>query len=372
MLRHVIRKEFLQIRQDRRMAPIILVAPLVQLLLFGYAANLDVVEIPLVVCDQDRSATSRELVRKLEGSTIFAPVTHVEDPREFDELLTAAAAGVAVWIPPGTAEGVLRGESRQVQVLVEGSNSVTAAQGLNAVVMVTGTYATELMTRRLAAAGLAPGALPRVEPRVWYNPELKSRYYMVPAILAVILMLMTSMLTSMALVREKETGTMEQLIVTPIKPVHILLGKLLPFVLIGFVQMTVAFLGAVLWFRVPFHGSALTLYLLTVPFLLNTLGLGLLVSTVSSTQQQAMMTATFFVMMPMMYFSGFAFPVESMPAWVQPVTRIIPLTYYLEVIRGTFLRGVGLEHLWDEGVKMTVLGLAIFGVALARFRKRLD
>lgn len=372
MLKHLIRKEFLQIRQDRRMLPIVLIAPFVQLLLFGYAANLDVVDIPLVVHDQDRSAVSRELVRKLDGSGFYDPITYTDDMDTIDDLLTTGEAGVALIIPPGVGDAALSGGAAQIQVLVDGTNSTTATQGLNGTTMVATVYSRALLEERLAKAGFTLPGMPQVVPRVWYNPDLKSRNYMVPAILAMILMLMTTMLTSMAIVREKEVGTLEQLIVTPVKPYQMIIGKLLPFVIIGFIQMTAVFLGTVLWFKVPFNGNVGVLYLLALPFLLNTLGLGLLVSTVSSTQQQAMMTTVFFVMMPMMYLSGFAFPIESMPSWVQPVTYLIPLRYFLDIIRGTFLRGVGIEYLWREALCLVVLGSGILTLAVARFKKKLD
>jgi ABC-2 type transport system permease protein len=372
MLKHLIRKEFLQIRRDRRMAPIIFVAPMLQLLIFGYAATLDVVEIPMVICDQDRSSTSRELVRRMEGADTFSPLLYVEQPDQVDLLLTRGDAGVALVIPTGLGERVLSGGTADVQLLVDGADSVTASQGLSAAVLISGQYAQDVLRDRLAAVGMQMPELPRLEPRVWYNPELKSRNYMVPALLGLILMLMTMMLTSMALVREKEAGTMEQLAVTPVRPVQLILGKLLPFVMIGFVQVTVITSVAVLWFRVPFEGSLLALYLMVLPFLLNTLGIGLMVSTVSSTQQQAMMTAMFFFMMPMIYFSGFVFPIESMPEWVQPVCYVVPLKYFLEIIRGIFLRGVGIEVLWKDVLALTVLGIGWLSFSVARFRKTVD
>ena len=372
MLKHLIKKEFLQLRRDRRMLPIVFVAPMVQLLIFGYAAVMDVVEIPLVVCDQDRSEISREVVRRLEGTTTFEPIIHVESPDEIDPLMTAGQAGVALVIPTGTGSEVLSGGSMPVQVLVDGSDSVTASTGLSTSTMAITLYARELLLERIEAMGLTVPQMPTMEPRVWFNPELKSRNYMVPAIMGMILMLMTLMLTSMAIVREKEVGTMEQLIVTPIRPVQMILGKLLPFVIVGFVQATVVLAVATLWFEVPFRGSVGTLYLLILPFLLNTLGIGLFISTVTHTQQQAMMTAMFFFMMPMIYFSGFVFPIESMPAWIQPVCYLVPLKYFLSIIRGIFLRGVGLEVLWPDALALTALGMVVLLLSVLRFRKRLD
>ena len=372
MLGHLIRKEFLQLKRDRRMLPIVFVAPALQLLIFGYAATLDVVEIPLMVCDLDRSETSRELVRRLEGSNNFDPITYAADPDDLDAQLTAGQVGIGLVIPHGAGSAVLAGRSAEVQLLVDGADSVTASQGLSAATLVTSLYGRELLEERLLAMGFRLPEMPRLEPRVWYNPELKSRNYMVPAVMGLILVIMTLMLTSMALVREKESGTMEQLIVTPLRPVQMILGKLMPFVIIGFAQSTVILAVAVLWFEVPFRGSVATLYLLILPFLLNTLGLGLLVSTITHTQQQAMMTAMFFFMMPMIYFSGFVFPIESMPAWIQPVCYVVPLKYFLSIIRGIFLRGVGLEVLWPDALALTGLGLGVLALAVFRFRKRLD
>ncbi len=372
MLPFLIRKELAQLRRDRKMFPIIFVAPILQLLIFGYAAVLDVVEVSLVVCDQDHSPSSRELVGRFEGSAYFDPITHVDDPREIDLPMTRGEAGAALVIPPGFGAALHGGGATELQLLIDGADSVKASQGMANAVMITGAYGQQQLEQRLSRMGFALPGMPRLEPRVWYNPELHSRNYMVPAIFGLILVIMTTMLTSMAIVREKENGTMEQLIVTPIEPVQLILGKLLPFVGIGLVQVTVVLAVAILWFQVPFRGNLLLLYLLVVPFLLNTLGIGLLISTVSATQQQAMLSAMFLFMLPMIYFSGFVFPIESMPGWVQPVTYVIPLRYFLNIIRGIFLRGVGLEVLWFDATALTGLGVVVLGLAVSRFRKTLD
>jgi len=343
-----------------------------QLLIFGYAAVLDVVEVSLVVCDEDHSGASRDLVSRFEGSEYFQPIVYVDDPREIDILMTRGEVGAGLVIPPGFGEALHGGGSTELQLLIDGADSVKASQGMSNAVMIAGAYGQEQLTARLDRMGFELPGMPSLEPRVWYNPELHSRNYMVPAIFGLILVIMTTMLTSMAVVREKENGTLEQLIVTPIKPVHLILGKLLPFVGIGLIQVTVVLAVAVLWFQVPFRGSILLLYLLVVPFLLNTLGVGLLISTVSSTQQQAMLMAMFLFMLPMIYFSGFVFPIESMPGWVQPVTYAVPLRYFLDIIRGIFLRGVGLEVLWFDALALTGLGVVIIGLAVSRFRKTLD
>lgn len=372
MLSFLIRKELIQLRRDRKMFPIIFAAPLMQLLIFGYAAVLDVVEVSLVVCDLDHSGSSRELIQRFEGSEYFDPVTFVDAPGELDPLMTSGQVSAALVIPPGFGQALHANGSTELQVLIDGADSVKASQGMSNALMIAGSYGQEQLQRRLDRMGLELPGMPALEPRVWYNPELLSRNYMIPAIFGLILVIMTTMLTAMAVVREKESGTMEQLIVTPIKPVHLILGKLLPFAGIGLIQVTVVLALAVLWFQVPFRGSLLLLYLLVIPFLLNTLGVGLLISTVSKTQQQAMMMTMFLFMMPMIYFSGFVFPIESMPLWVQPVTYVVPLRYFLSIIRGIFLRGVGLEVLWFDALALTGLGFVILGLAVSRFRKTLD
>ncbi len=372
LLKHLIMKEFHQIGRDRRMKAIIFVGPLFQLVIFGYAANLDVVEVAMVVCDQDQTPESRELIERFQGSPLFQPISFVQTTRDIDPLMTRGDVGIGVVIPPGFGYDIRKGEPAKVQVFIEGTNSIKASQGMNGSTLITANYGLENLEARLSAAGYRLPGLPELVPRVWYNPDLKSRNYMVPAILGLVLMLMTMMLTSMATVREKEAGTMEQLIVTPLRPVHLILGKLLPFVMIGFVQVSIVVAVAVFWFHVPFRGSIGVLYFVSLPFLMNTLGIGLLISTLSSTQQQAMMMSMFMFMMPMIYFSGFVFPIESMPGWVQPVCYLIPLKYFLSIVRGIFLRGVGLEVLWPDALSLAFLGLTALSLAVFRFRKTID
>ncbi len=372
LLKHLIMKEFHQIGRDRRMKSIIFVGPLFQLVVFGYAANLDVVEVAMVVCDQDQTPESRELIERFQGSPLFQPISFVQTTREINPMMTRGDVGIGLVIPRGFGADIRKGQASTVQVLIEGTNSVKASQGLNGSTLITANYGLEQLEARLAAAGYQLPGLPELVPRVWYNPDLKSRNYMVPAIVGLILMLMTMMLTSMATVREKEAGTMEQLIVTPLRPVDLILGKLLPFVMIGFVQVSIVVAVAVFWFKVPFRGDLGVLYFVALPFLMNTLGIGLLISTLSSTQQQAMMMSMFMFMMPMIYFSGFVFPIESMPKWVQPITYLIPLRYFLSIVRGIFLRGVGLEVLWPDALALASLGLVALSLAVARFRKTID
>ncbi len=284
----------------------------------------------------------------------------VGEQRELDPWLDSGRARIALTIPAGFAAEGAAGRPVAVQLLADGSDAMVGTLGLS--------YAQGVL--REAAAGGLPEPMDLL-PTVLYNPDLLSRFFMVPGVLAMIIMIMTMMLSSMALVRESELGTMEQLLVTPLTPGAIIVGKLVPYALIGAVEITTALPIVLFWFEVPLEGSLATLALLTLPFMLCTLGLGLLVSTAARTQQQAMMISTFVFMLPQIYLSGFIFPIQNMPAAFQWVTYVIPLRYYVTVLRGVFLKGVGLEVLWPQGLAMLGLGLAILAVARLRFRQRL-
>ncbi|HEX2694238.1 MAG TPA: ABC transporter permease [Acidobacteriota bacterium] len=370
---HIIRKEFIQLRRDPKLVPILFFAPLLQLLLLGFAANLDVKDIPTVVCDQDGTAASRDLVSRFLNSGYFALAGTVAAPREIDLFLEKGKAAVAIVVPRGFANDLAAGTPATVGVIVDGSESQSATIGASTVSMIVSTYAQKLVSGtldRLRAIGVRPVRL-SPEVRVWYNPELRSRNFMVPGILGLVLMVMTMMLTSMAVVREKETGTMEQLIVTPIRPFELIAGKLLPFLIIGAVDVVMIVGLIFLLFRLPMRGSVLLLFGLSLVFMLTTLGLGLFISTVSSNQQQAMLTAVFF-MMPMMMFSGFAFPIENMPKIIQAVTYVVPLRYYFVIIRGIYLKGVGIHELWGQGLAMLAFGVVILTLSVLRFRKKVN
>jgi ABC-2 type transport system permease protein len=368
---HIVRKEFIQLRRDPKLVPILFIAPLLQLLLLGYAANLDVKDIPTLVCDQDRSPESRALISRFMNSGYFIPAGTVASPDGIDLYLEEGKAAIAVVVPRGFANDLAAGTPATVGVIVDGSESQSATIGASMVSMIVSSYAQELAAGaldRLRTIGVRPVRI-TPEVRVWYNPELRSRNFMVPGILGLLLMVMTMMLTSMAVVREKETGTMEQLVVTPIRPFELIAGKLLPFLIIGAVDV-VTIVGLIfLMFRLPMRGSLVLLFGLSLVFMLTTLGLGLFISTVSANQQQAMLTAVFF-MMPMMMFSGFAFPIENMPKIVQAVTTVVPLRYYFVVVRGIYLKGVGLHELWGQGLAMLAFGTAILTLSVLRFRKK--
>ena len=374
VLWRVIVKEFLQIRRDRRMIPVIFVAPVVQILVFGFAVNTDVTDVLTVLVDQDRSAASRDLVSRFVESGYFEIVGDAERAGDVDRWLVTSKAQLGLVVGPGFGAALAAGRTGKVQLIVDGSDATTANVALGYAASLARELGIEVQERRGRGA---PAATPRpgqavLVPRVFYNPDLRSRWFYVPAVLAMILMIMTMLLSAMGVVREKEIGTLEQIIVTPIRPWQLLVGKLLPFALIGLFQMCLATAVTVFGFGVPLRGSFALLLALTALFILSTLGLGLLVSTLVQNQQQAMMGAAFGAMVPMIYLSGLIFPIDNMPAAIQLVTYAIPLRYYAEIIRGIFLRGSGMGVLWPEALVLLGMGVSILTVASLRFRKRLD
>jgi ABC-2 type transport system permease protein len=371
----VIVKEFLQIRRDLRMIPVIFVAPVVQITVFGFAVNTDVTKVPMVLVDQDRSAASRDLVSRFVDSGYFEVVASEERADAAERWLVVGEAQLGLVLAPGFGAALAAGRTAALQVIADGSDAASANIALGYASAVAQAYAVEVQVTRLRkprAGAPLPAAQVGLEPRVFYNPDLRSRWFYVPAVLAMILLVMTLLLSAMGVVREKEIGTMEQLIVTPIRPWQLLVGKLAPFAIIGVIQVFLVTAVTVFGFGVPLKGSFFVLLGLSALFLLSTLGLGLLVSTIVHNQQQAMMGAALALMMPMILLSGLIFPIENMPPVIQTITYAIPLRYYAEIIRGVFLRGSGLEVLWPQAVVLLGMGLTILTVASLRFRKRLD
>lgn len=366
-------KEFLQIRRDRRLFPVLFVSPILQLLLLGYAANLDVRNIPSVVCDQDHSAASRAFVDKFLNSGYFSIAARVERLGDIDRFLDEGRASMAFVVPRGFGDDLAGGRQTRVMIIVDGAESQTATIGVNYATMIASRYAQGLVLERfekLKGSGIRP-TLVNAQVRVWYNPELHSRNFMIPGVLGLILMIMTISLASMGIVREKEAGTMEQLIVTPIRPYQLIVGKLLPFVLIGLVEAMFVTLMARYWFVVPIRGSVPSLFLVCLAFMLATLGFGLFISTISRTQQQAMFTTVFFIM-PMILLGGFVFPIENTPPFFQAVSHLVPTRYFFIMIRGIMLRGAGWPEIWDQAALLVALGTVILALSIARFKKRLD
>ncbi len=366
-------KEFVQLRRDPKLFPVLFISPILQLLLLGYAANLDVKNIPTVICDLDRSAASRGFLDDFVNSGYFSVAVRVGRMDEIDRYIDNGDATMAMVVPRGFGDGLAAGRPAAVLVIVDGSESQSASIGVNYATMISSRYAQKIVFdafERAQGRGLKP-VLVNPELRIWYNPDLKSRNFMIPGVLGLILMITTTTLASLGIVREREAGTMEQLIVTPIRPHQLIIGKLLPFVIIGLIDAVFVLGVARLWFGVPLRGSAALLLALCLAFMLTTLGTGLFISTISRTQQQAMLTSMFFIM-PQMMLSGFVFPVENMPPFFQHVTTVIPLRYFLVVIRGIMLKGTGWAELWPQAAGLVALGTLILGLSVARFKKKLD
>jgi ABC-2 type transport system permease protein len=368
----IIKKEFYQIRQDRRMLSISIVAPIMQVLLLGYAATTDIKYSNLVVCDMDRSAGSRALVTEFTNTSYFIERYSVEVPGEAGPYIEEGKASIALVIPPGFGRKLLGRETAQVQVILDGADANTANVLLGYSNQIVQSYSQSILLTAAARRRGGRVGLVLPEPRVWFNPDLKSSNYMVPGVVALVLMIITMTLTSLGVVKEKEIGTLEQLLVTPIKPHQLILGKLIPFALIGFVDVTVVLAIAHYWFLVPMAGNLVLLFALSGLFILTTLGLGLFVSTVAKSQQQAMLIAQFFFFMPFTFLSGFTFPIANMPAVIRWFTYLIPLRYFLEIVRGIFLKGATLDELWPQALALFGIGAAILSLSVLRFRKRLE
>jgi ABC-2 type transport system permease protein len=366
---HLVRKELLELRQDPRLFGIVIVAPILQLTVLGYAATTDVKDIPIVVVDADRSAASRDLISRFDASDNFTIVGVVGSTASIDRWLERGDAWMALTIPPQYGQSVARGETVSIQVIADGTDSNSTNVALGYARVLVGGYTEDLIAERLG--GRAPERLVTASIRIWFNPDLVSRDFMIPGIVALLLLVVTTNLSAMAIVREKEIGTLEQLNVTPLARWELITGKLLPYALVGIIDVVLVLVVAVVWFEVPMRGSPLLLFAMSLVYLLTTLGLGLFISTISATQQQAMMTTTFFFLTPMIYLSGFIFPIENMPGWIQPATYLIPLRYFLVILRGLFLKGVGLETFWPEALALAVWGIAILGLATLRSSKRL-
>jgi ABC-2 type transport system permease protein len=372
--RFLVWKELIELRRDPRLFGIVVLAPILQLFLLAYAATTDVRNVPVAFVDADRSSASRELIARFDRSPIFTVTSVLASTRDVDVYLERGDAWLAVGIPAGYGAALTAGRPQTLQVVADGSDANSAGVSLGYATNLIATYGQELAAKRVAASGgpLAPAGAGSIEPRVrvWFNPRLESRDFMIPGIVALLLLVVTTNLSSMGIVREKELGTLEQLNVTPLRRSELIIGKLLPYGLVGLIDVVLVLSVARFWFAVPLRGSVLLLFAMTVIYLVATLGLGLFVSTISSTQQQAMMTATFFFLIPMVMLSGFVFPIENMPAVIQPITYLIPLRYFLVILRSIFLKGVGLEVLWPQALALSGWAATVLLLAIARSSKR--
>ena len=368
----IIKKEFYQIRQDKRMMVVSVLVPVLQVFLLGYTATTDIKNSTMVVCDMDRTAESRAFIEEFTTSSYFIPEYSVDKPSDVTPYIEQAKANMALVIPKGFGQKLFSRETAQVQVILDGADANTANILLSYATQIVSSYSRQVVAEyaSLPAGMSIPQIMP--EPRVWFNPDLKSSNYMVPGVVAMVLMIITMTLTSVGVVKEKEIGTLEQIMVTPIKPYQFILGKLIPFVIIGFVDTVIVLAVAHYWFGVPMVGSIPLLFGLSALFVLTTLGLGLFISTIAKSQQQAMMIAQFFFFMPFIFLSGFTFPIANMPQWIQYLTYIIPLRYYLDIVRGIFLKGTDLSHLWPQTTALAVFGVVILTLSVKRFHKTLE
>jgi len=365
-------KEFIQVLRDPKMKGVLLVMPVAQLIVFGYAVTTDVRNVRTAVYDLDNSVASRELVSRFASTGYFKIVEYVGTDERARELLDRGDAQIVLHMNRGFEDDLRAGRTAQLQVLADGTDSNTAGIALNYSAKIVGEYSQSILNGRalrLLGPVRQPGQV-RLQSRAWFNENLESRNFYLPGVIAILVTLVTLLLTSMAVVREKEIGTMEQIMVTPIRPFEFILGKTVPFALISLVNVVLVTTVGVLWFNLPVRGSILRLLFATVLYLLTALGVGLVISTISNTQQQAMMS-TFFFYMPSMLLSGFMFPIANMPVVVQWLTYLNPMRYFLVIIRGIFLKGVGFDVLWPQLVALAIIGVVTLGLASRRFRKTL-
>lgn len=369
-LRNMLIKESLQVLRDPKMRGVIFVMPLIQVMVFGYAVTTDVRDVPVAVVDFDRSVASRELLSRFSASGYFRFVSRTRNVGDADLLLDKGKVGAIFRIDHGFEEDLRAGRTATLQVIADGTDSNTAGIVLDYAMRIAGKFSEKvLLTRfsRLRGEGALPGRV-ELASRAWFNENLESRNFYVPGVIAIIVMLITLMLTSMAVVREKEIGTIEQILVSPITSVEFILGKTLPFALIGYADVVLVAALGVLWFEVPIRGSLFLLFVATTFYLMTTLGIGLFISTVSRTQQQAMMSVFFFYF-PAVLLSGFMFPIANMPVLVQYLTYANPLRYFLVILRGIFLKGAGPDILWPQMAALLAMGLITLFFTTRRFKK---
>ena len=367
----VVRKEVLHLVRDRRTLGTMIMLPIMQLFLYGYLTN-DVTHIPTAVFDQSRTPESRTLLQAFVNTTYLDLKYYPGSFTAVQQLIDGGQAKIGILIPPDYASRLRSGRTAQVGVVVDASEPTSANVVLGLATGVGQSLSTQLIIQRAGRLGVPPPPqLVQVRPRAWYNPTLSNVYFIVPGIIAVVLVFVTTIQAVTVIVRERERGTIEQLVVTPITGIELLLGKIIPLVGLGYLEITITLLLASLWFGMPIKGSLFLLYTLSLAFFFSTLGIGVLISTVSKTFQQAVQVAQL-ILLPSILLSGFIFPRESLPYWLQVIGGVFPLTYFVVVIRGILIKGVGIEALWRQITPLLVLGLLFFGVSISRFQKRVD
>jgi ABC-2 type transport system permease protein len=373
-LRQIIIKEFIQVWRDRKLRFFLIFPPLVQLITYGYVVNFDIKNVAVAVFDESRTMESRNLLYRFRSTDWFDVKYYVNSQKELLGLIDHGDITMAIWVQWDFATRLQQGKSGKIQVIVDATDSNAALIVTRYAGTVIGDYTQEQLKTRLQRRGSEwVGHLSQplvLEPRAWFNPNLISRYSMIPGVIAMVVLLLSLMLTALAVVREKEIGTMEQILVTPIHPIELMLGKTIPFMLISMADVLLVTAVGIFWFEVPFRGSVLVLLLGTLTFLFNSVGLGLLISTISSTQQQAMMAGNLFLT-PAILLSGLIFPIANMPQFFQYLTYLNPLAYFVIVVQGIFLKGAGVALLWPQMLAMTLLGAAMILLAVARFQRHI-
>ena len=369
-LMSIIRKEFIHILRDRRTLVIMFAIPIIELVLLGYAATNDVRRLNTAVFDADKSAQSRQLIEAFRASDYFAIDIYVDSEAEIAQLLDSGALRAGLIIPSGYSDNLARGTTAQAAVIIDGSDPTVASTAFSASQLVGQAQGIKIAQQRL---GIDVTRLAGIEirPRVWYNPELKSANFMIPGLIGMILQFLTGLFTSLAIVREREQGTIEQLVVTPIQPWELIIGKIVPYVFIALFDLVEVLVLGVVLFGMPIRGDLILLFTISLVFLLSTLGQGLLVSSISRTQQEAMLM-TMLVLFPGIFLSGFFFPLEAMPGWLQVMSYAIPLRYMLIIIRGIILKGVGLPSFPEQVILLAIMGPLILFAASRRFHKSLE
>ncbi|PIW68990.1 MAG: ABC transporter permease [Ignavibacteriales bacterium CG12_big_fil_rev_8_21_14_0_65_30_8] len=371
---NIIIKEFLQLKRDPKLFGVIFIAPILQLILLGYAATMDVNTIHFSILDRDKTTTSRQFIEKFTKSGYFTEEANVNNYKEAENLIDKGKTILTLVIPKDFEKDINRKLTAKVQAIFDGSNGNETSIAAGYVQGIVASYSNKLLLDVQNKSEKKIQNLSTINPeiRIWYNPELKTRKFMVPSILGLLLMVITIILMSMAVVKEREIGTLEQVIVTPIKPIQLIIGKLVPFIIVGFIDIILVLSVMVFWFDIGIRGDFFFLLFSSLLFVLSTLGLGLLISTISKTQQQAMMVAQFAVMMPMIYLSGFTFPIENMPQIIQYITYLIPLRYFITILRSVILKGTGFVELLPQVGMLFFLGVVILTASILNFRKRLN
>ena len=378
ILQSILIKEFTQLFRDVKMRLVIIVPPIAMLIIFGYAAISDVETIGLAVLDENRDSVSRGLIERFVSSGYFLPVAYLRSEKELAPLMDSEGVEVYLHLERGFSRKIKTGRDAAVQIIIDGTDSSRAAVIVSYVNEIVNTLSREALGNRITTLvmnrslqGMRFKKMVELKERVVFNPDLVSRNYFLPGVIGLLISLITVMLTSMSIVRERETGTIEQIIVSPIKPLELILGKSIPFVIIGFVDIVIITIIAIAWFGVPFHGSFLFLLFSGFLYILSNIAIGLFISTVSKTQQQAMLSF-FLIFMPAILLSGFIFPIYSMPDIIQLITYLNPLRYFISVIRGVFLKGVGFAALWKDLLGLLIIGVSLIVVSTRWFSKRLE